>query len=68
VALDPVPLGLCRDTDLQPLRVPLLDPAGIRGCNSPGSGWIATGAKLTQSTRIVQPKRRPTSKVDLIMV
>jgi hypothetical protein len=37
----------------------------MRGCHSPGSGRItAPGSSWPQSTRIVQRKRRPTSKVD----
>jgi hypothetical protein len=41
----------------------------MRGCHSPGTGRItAPGSSWPQSTRIVQRKRRPTSKVDSMMV
>jgi hypothetical protein len=37
----------------------------MRGCHSPRSGRMTTsGPSRPQSTRIVQRKRRPTSKVD----
>ena len=38
----------------------------MRGCHSPATGRItAPGSSWPQSTRIVQRKRRPTSKVEL---
>ena len=41
----------------------------MRGCHSPGAGRItAPGSSWPQSIRIVQRKRRPTSKVDSMMV
>jgi hypothetical protein len=43
--------------------------SGIRGCHWPDTGRItAPGSSWPQSTRIVQLKRRPTSKVDSMMV